>query len=145
MANELIVKRSLEIKAPASRVWDILTDPEHTKKYMFGCEVISDWKPGSTLIWKGAADGIVYVKGNLVRLEKEKLFEFTVFDPNAGIDDIPANYTTVTIELTPENSSTTLTVTQGDFAGMADGENRFMSAEAGWDMVLPRIKEMAEK
>jgi uncharacterized protein YndB with AHSA1/START domain len=145
MANELIVKRSLEIKAPASRVWDILTDPEHTKKYMFGCEVISDWKPGSTLIWKGAADGIVYVKGNLVRLEKEKLFEFTVFDPNAGIDDIPANYTTVTIELTPENSSTTLTVTQGDFAGMADGENRFMSAEAGWDMVLPRIKEMAEQ
>jgi uncharacterized protein YndB with AHSA1/START domain len=145
MANELIVKRSLEIKAPASRVWDILTDPEHTKKYMFGCEVFSDWKPGSTLIWKGAADGIVYVKGNLVRLEKEKLFEFTVFDPNAGIDDIPANYTTVTIELTPENSSTTLTVTQGDFAGMADGENRFMSAEAGWDMVLPRIKEMAEQ
>ncbi|MEW6144428.1 MAG: SRPBCC domain-containing protein [Thermodesulfobacteriota bacterium] len=145
MAYELIVKRSLEIKAPASRVWEVLTDPEHTKKYMFGCEVISDWTPGSPLIWKGAADGIVYVKGNLVRLEKEWLFEFTVFDPNAGLDDIPANYSTVTIVLTPGNGSTTLSVTQGDFAGMADGENRFMSAEAGWDMVLPKIKEMAEQ
>jgi uncharacterized protein YndB with AHSA1/START domain len=145
MTNDLVVRRSLEIKAPAPRVWDILTGPEHTKKYMFGCEVVSDWTPGSPLIWRGAADGIVYVKGSLVRLEKERLFEFTVFDPNAGIEDIPANYTTVSMELAAGSGSTILSVTQGDFTGMADGENRFMSAEAGWDMVLPKIKEMAEQ
>jgi uncharacterized protein YndB with AHSA1/START domain len=145
MTNDLVVRRSLEIKAPESRVWDILTDPEHTKKYMFGCEVVSDWTPGSPLIWRGAADGIVYVKGSLVRLEKERLFEFTVFDPNAGIEDIPANYTTVSMELAAGSGSTILSVTQGDFTGMADGENRFMSTEAGWDMVLPKIKEMAEQ
>ena len=145
MTKELVVKRSSNIKAPASRVWEILTDPEHTKKYMFGCEVISDWKIGSPLLWKGAKDGIVYVKGRLLTLDKEKLFEFTVFDPNSGIEDVPSNYSTVTIELTPENGKTALSVTQGDFAGMADGKNRFMSAEAGWDMVLPKIKEMAEQ
>jgi uncharacterized protein YndB with AHSA1/START domain len=126
-------------------VWEVLTEPEHTKKYMFGCELISDWTPGSPLIWRGAADGIVYVKGNLISLDEEKLFEFTVFDPNAGIEDVPANYSTVIIELIPGDGFTTLIVTQGDFAGMADGENRFLSAEAGWDMVLPKIKEMAEQ
>ncbi|HSC35678.1 MAG TPA: SRPBCC domain-containing protein [Thermodesulfobacteriota bacterium] len=144
MAKELVVRRSLTIKAPASRVWEILTDPEHTKKYMFGCEAISDWKPGSPLIWKGAKDGVIYVKGQLLALDQEKLFRFTVFDPNSGIEDVPSNYTTVTIELTPGNGSTVLSITQGDFAGMADGNNRFMSAEAGWDMVLPKIKETAE-
>jgi uncharacterized protein YndB with AHSA1/START domain len=144
MVKELVVRRSLTIKAPAPRVWEILTDPEHTKKYMFGCEVISDWKIGSPLLWKGAKDGVIYVKGNLLALDKEKLFEFTVFDPNSGIEDAPSNYSTVTIELTPGNGSTALSVTQGDFAGMADGNNRFMSTEAGWDMVLPKIKEMAE-
>jgi uncharacterized protein YndB with AHSA1/START domain len=145
MSIGLIVRRSLEIKATTSRVWEVLTEPEHTKKYMFGCEVISDWTPGSPLIWRGAADGIVYVKGNLISLDEEKLFEFTVFDPNAGIEDVPANYSTVIIELIPGDGFTTLIVTQGDFAGMADGENRFLSAEAGWDMVLPKIKEMAEQ
>ena len=144
MAKELVVKRSLNIKAPARRVWEILTDPGHTQKYMFGCEVVSDWKIGSALLWKGASDGVIYVKGNLLRLEKEKLFEFTVFDPNSGIEDVPSNYSTVTIELTPGNGGTLLSVTQGDFAGMADGKNRFMSAEAGWDVVLPKIQEMAE-
>jgi len=145
MTNELIVRRSIEIKAPVRRIWEILTDPEHTKKYMFGCEVVSDWNIGSPLIWRGAADGIVYVKGDLLALVKEKIFSFTVFDPNAGIEDVPANYTTVIIELVPGDGSTTLTVTQGDFTGMADAENRFMSTEAGWDMVLPRIKELAEQ
>lgn len=144
MAKELVVRRSLTIKAPASRVWEILTDPEHTKKYMFGCEAISDWKPVSPLIWKGAKDGVIYVKGQLLALDQEKLFRFTVFDPNSGIEDVPSNYTTVTIGLTPGNGSTVLSITQGDFAGMADGNNRFMSAEAGWDMVLPKIKETAE-
>lgn len=144
MAKELVVRRSLTIKAPASRVWEILTGPEHTKKYMFGCEAVSDWTIGSPLIWKGAADGVIYVKGQLLALEKERLFKFTTFDPNSGIDDAPSNYTTVTIELTPGNGSTGLSITQGDFAGMADGNNRLMSAEAGWDMVLPKLKEMAE-
>ena len=144
MAKDLVVRRSLTIKAPASRVWEILTDPEHTKKYMFGCEAVSDWTIGSPLIWKGARDGVIYVKGQLLALDQEKLFQFTAFDPNSGIEDAPSNYTTVTIELTPENGSTALSITQGDFAGMADGNNRFMSAEAGWDIVLPKIKEMAE-
>ena len=145
MADELVVRRSIEIKAPARRIWELLTDPGHTVKYMFGCEVISDWNIGSPLLWKGAADGVVYVKGNLIALEKEKLFSFTVFDPNAGIEDTPSNYTTVVIELTPVNGTTALTVTQGDFTGVVDGRNRFMSTEAGWDMVLPRIKELAEE
>jgi uncharacterized protein YndB with AHSA1/START domain len=145
MTNELIVRRSIEIKAPARRIWEILTDPEHTKKYMFGCEIVSDWDIGSPLIWRGAADGVVYVKGDLLALVKEKIFSFTVFDPNAGIEDVPSNYTTVIMELTPGDDSTTLTVTQGNFTGMADAENRFMSTEAGWDMVLPRIKELAEQ
>jgi uncharacterized protein YndB with AHSA1/START domain len=145
MTNELIVRRSIEIKAPARRIWEILTDPEHTKKYMFGCEIVSDWDIGSALIWRGAADGVVYVKGDLLALVKEKIFSFTVFDPNAGIEDAPSNYTTVVMELIPGDDSTTLTVTQGNFTGMADAENRFLSAEAGWDMVLPRIKELAEQ
>ncbi len=145
MANELVIKRSIDIKAPASKVWETLTDPEHTKKYMFGCEVISDWKIGSPIEWKGASDGVVYVKGKLLALDEEKLFKFTVFDPNSGIDDVPSNYTTVSMVLTPGDGLTTLSVMQGDFSGMINGESRFIDAETGWDLALPKLKEAAEK
>ena len=93
---------------------------------------------------EGAADGIVYVKGNLLKIEKEKLLQFTVFDPNMGIEDVPSNYSTVTFELS-SNSYTMLSVTQGDFAKMAESEKRYNDTVAGWDSVFPKIKELAEK
>ena len=71
---ELLVKNSITITAQASKVWDVLTNPEQTKKYMFGCETVSDWKPGSTLEWKGnyEGQGMVFVKGNIVNIIPEK-------------------------------------------------------------------------
>ena len=63
--KELIIKKSIKINSNSTKVWDVLTNPEHTKEYMFGCEVISDWKIGSPIIWKGL-DGKVYVKDKIV-------------------------------------------------------------------------------
>ena len=143
--KELIVKKSIKINSSASKIWEVLTNPEFTKQYMFGCELISDWKVGSAVIWKGAADGKVYVKGNLLKIETEKLLQFTVFDPNMGIEDTPSNYTTVTFELTSENNNVTLSVSQGDFAKIAEGEKRYNDTIAGWDLVSPKIKELSEK
>ena len=57
MNQLLIVKNTITINAPASKVWDALTNPEQTKKYMFGCETVSDWRKGSPLLWKGNYEG----------------------------------------------------------------------------------------
>lgn len=80
----LIVKNDIAIYAPASIVWNALTDPVQTKKYMFGCEAISDWKIGSPLLWKGAYEGkeMVFVKGNIIDIQPAKYFAYTVIDPN---------------------------------------------------------------
>ena len=48
--ESLFVKNIININAPALKVWDALVNPEQTKKYMFGCETVSDWKPGSPLL-----------------------------------------------------------------------------------------------
>ena len=73
MENKLTVTDSVTIDATPSRVWDTLVNPSMTRKYMFDCEAVSDWKPGSGLIWKGATDGKVYVTGNVVEIENERL------------------------------------------------------------------------
>jgi len=145
MTNELIVRESIEIHAPAARVWTVLTDPGYTKQYMFNCEAISDWQPGSPLIWRGATNGVVYVKGNIEKIEPAKLLQYTTFDPNApDLEDVPSNYTTVTDELSESDGRTRLNVTQGDFAGVVDGEKRFGDANSGWAGVLQKIKALAE-
>ena len=145
MKKELVVRKSITLSADISKVWEALTNPEMTKKYMYGCEAISDWKVGSSLIWKGAADGIVYVKGNIVNITPGKLLHYTTFDPNSNLEDLPSNYLTVTIELSQEKGQTTLSVTQGDFAEAANGEKRYHDTVGGWDFALKGLKEVVEK
>jgi len=45
-----IVKKSIAISAGLQAVWGNLTNPEQTKKYMFGCETVSNWKVGNPLL-----------------------------------------------------------------------------------------------
>ena len=149
MSNELFVRNSITIDAPAEKVWDILTNPEQTKKYMFGCETVSDWKPGSSLLWKGDYEGkeMVFVKGDIVDIDPGKYLAYTTIDPNSTIDDVSENYLTVTYTLSETNGQLLLTVTQGDYTKVADGERRYKEASnngEGWNPLLVEIKKIAE-
>src|SRR6187455_2093941 len=106
----LFIKNSITINAPASKVWNALVNPEQTKKYMFGCEAISEWRKGSSLLWKGQHEGkeMVFVKGSVADIQPERFLAYTVIDPNSTNEDIPENYLTVTYELRSENGTTAL-------------------------------------
>lgn len=144
------VQNTISINAPADKVWDALTNPVQTKKYMFGCETVSDWRQGSPLLWRMEYEGkdLVAVKGDIVDIKPGELLAYTVIDPNnPTIEDKPENYLTVTYELSPENDSTLLTVTQGDYNKVADGEKRYAEAYnngEGWNPILVQIKAIAE-
>ena len=148
MSAPLIVKNSIAINAPAAKVWDALVNPEQTKKYMFGCETVSDWKPGSDLLWRGNYEGkdMVFVKGKIVEIIPEKFLSYTTIDPNSGIEDIPENYLTVTYDLKEENGQILLTATQGDYSTVGDGEKRFRETleGGGWQPILDEIKKLVE-
>ena len=147
MAAPLIIKNQVTIHATVTKVWDALTNPEQTKKYMFGCETVSDWKPGSKLLWKGTYEGkeMVFVKGNIVEIIPPAFLSYTVIDPNSAIEDIPENYLTVIYNLSEENEYTVLTVTQGDYSKVADGEKRYQESYnngEGWNPILAEIKKL---
>ena len=146
----LLIKNTISIKAPISNVWDALINPEQTKKYMFGCETVSDWKVGSSLLWKGSYDGkeMVFVSGKIIAFKPESLLIYTTFDPNSTMVDIPENHLTVTYELETLNDQTILTVTQGDYNKVAEGEKRYKESYTngeGWNPILVEIKKMLEK
>jgi uncharacterized protein YndB with AHSA1/START domain len=150
MHPPLIITNKITIDAPAAVVWDALVNPSQTKKYMFGCETVSDWKPGSALLWQGSYEGkqMVFVKGYIVSIEPERLLTYTVIDPNNSlIPDIPENYLTVTYTLKEEKEETLLTVTQGDYSKVAEGEKRYQDSYnngEGWNPILVQIKQLVE-
>lgn len=150
MSKPLEIINSIEIKAPISKVWDTLVNPVQTKKYMFGCETISDWKPGSELLWEGEYEGkkMIFVKGTILDIKPEKFLAYTTIDPNSTIDDKSENYLTVTYQLTEKDNKTIFTVKQGDYSKVAEGERRYQESYnngEGWNPILVQIKEIAEE
>ena len=149
MSKPLFVKNSIVINASAAKVWDALVNPEQTKKYMFGCETVSDWKVGSPLLWRGEYEGkeMVFVKGTIVDIKPGKFLAYTTIDPNSTIDDLSENYLTVTYDLSVENGQTLFTVTQGDYSKVGEGERRYTEAYnngEGWNPILVQIKKLVE-
>ena len=144
-----IVKNSITINASIQKVWDVLVNPEQTKKYMFGCETVTDWKVGSELLWRGNYEGkeMVFVKGFILEIQPEKLLKYTVIDPNATYPHTPENHLNVLYELIYSNNQTTLTVSQDGFETAADGEKRFTDVSNngdGWNPILKLIKGVVE-
>ncbi len=75
------------------------------------------------------------------------LLEYSTFDPNSSIQDIPENYLNVTYKLKELNGETLLSVSQGDYALVADGDRRYNESYnngLGWQPILESIKQLVE-
>ena len=142
MKNKLTGKASTTINAPASEVWQALTTPEIIKKYFFGTNAISDWKVGSPILFKGVWEGKSYEdKGTILKVERNKLFQYKYWSSMSGIEDKPENYVTITYELSEKNDKTTLTVTQENIPDEKTKEH----SEQNWKKVLADLKKLLEK
>lgn len=144
-----IVENHVTINGTLSQVWDMLTNPQKTKLYMFGCETVTDWKPGSELLWSGVYEGraMVFVKGYVLEIIPEKLLKYSVIDPNATYPHIPENHLNITYKLSEKDGHVQLTVSQDGFETAADGEKRFEEVSnkgEGWNPILLEIKKLIE-
>ena len=146
MSKPLIIVKQTVFNATEVELWDLLTNPLKTKQYMYGCEVLSQWKVGSPILWKGTQeDGqeVIHVKGVITEILPGKKVSFTMLDPNMGIEDTPENYVHLSYELYSTLSGTELKLTQ-DFTGTKNAESRYEESMQGWDMVLDSMRKMLE-
>ncbi len=141
MAN-LTATVSRTIHAPASKVWQALTDPAQIKEYLFGTDTVSDWKKGSSITYSGVWEGKSYQdKGTIINIVPEKLLHTTYFSSMSGKEDKPENYANVIYELKPVNGDTLITLKQDNIAD--DAQLKHM--EQNWGMVLDGMKKLLEK
>lgn len=141
MAENLIAKASIDIKATPAEVWHALTDPAMIKQYLFGTTVECDWKEGSAITYRGEWQGKAYEdKGTIMKIEPEHLLETTYWSSLGGKEDKPENYNLVRYELEPVAEGTKLTITQDNNAT----EEARAHSEQNWNMVLQTIKKLLE-
>ena len=142
MDKDLIAKASININASSERVWDALVNPEAIKQYMFGTNVVSDWREGSSIIWKGEWQGKTYEdKGTILQLKPGRKIQYSHFSPLSGFPDKPENYHIVTVEISVKENQTHVLLTQDNNA--TDEERT--DSEKNWEMMLVGLKKFVEQ
>jgi len=128
------VQRSIEINAPASKVWQVFTDPAVTRQ--IGGEYVSDWKVGSSFGWKGL-DGKMITNGTILKIEPENLLQHNLFNSVGSVNSV------ITYEFSEKNGVTTLYAREDFTQPVIDKE--YADAAKGWEAALLSVKETAEK
>jgi uncharacterized protein YndB with AHSA1/START domain len=141
MEKNLIARASTVIDAPRATVWNALVNPQLIKQYMFGTNVVSDWREGSPIVWKGEWQGRSYEdRGVILQLKPRTRLQYSHFSPLSGLPDEPQNYHTVTVELSGEGNQTRVTLAQDKNASEQAREH----SEGNWSMMLAGLKGLLE-
>lgn len=142
MASEKILNKTISIHSSTSKVWDALTNPEIVKEWLYGTNMISDWKVGNPILFTGNWQGTDYTdKGTILKFEIGKVLQYNYWSAFSGLPDSPENYSVITFELTSNDDGTILTLTQSHFAT----DLMYEHSDKNWGSTLDLMKRMIEK
>jgi uncharacterized protein YndB with AHSA1/START domain len=142
LSKELISKSSIDINAPSSEIWEALVKPEIAKEYFFGAEIVTDWKVGSSIKFKGEFNGNKYEeKGVLINVEPNSQLQYSHWSHFDGLPDEPENYRTWTFDITEKNRTTLLTISEDNIPS----EKQRSRSDEFWNEALLKIKRLVEK
>jgi Activator of Hsp90 ATPase homolog 1-like protein len=77
----------------------------------------------------------------ILQLKPERVLQYSHFSPLSGQSDVPENYHTVTIELSPKRTGTILMLSQDNNSTEEDREH----SEKNWGMMLTGLMQVLEK
>lgn len=141
MNRKFTARATATVHAPISKVWQSLVNPEIIKQYLFDTEVVTDWQVGSPIVYKGIWQGKPFVdKGEILKIEPERLLMSTHWSPLSGVPDTPENYHTVTYTLSENGDSTEVTITQDNNSTEQEKDH----SESNWETVLAGMKKLLE-
>jgi uncharacterized protein YndB with AHSA1/START domain len=138
MADKIEV--SIDIAAPADKVWAALTEPRLVKTYMMGAALETDWVVGHPITWSGEYKGKPYQdKGVVKAVQPGVLLTVTHWSPLSGLADKAENYHMVTYQVVGHGGHTHLTLTQENLTGTSPEQSR-----KNWEPMLDGLKRMLE-
>jgi uncharacterized protein YndB with AHSA1/START domain len=127
------------IRTTREQLWAALTTPEFMKKYWFGMNVQTDWKPGSP--WKLVfPDGRVADTGEIVEIDQPRRLVLrwrNEFRPELHEE----GYARCVMELEPAGEVVKLTITH---ELDKPGSKLIEAVSGGWPKILSSLKTLLE-
>jgi uncharacterized protein YndB with AHSA1/START domain len=141
--GSLTAENSVEINAPAAKVWDVLVKPGFIRQWDEVPEGYGDdpLNMGSEMAWE--SEGGKIVKLVVIEYEPLELLQLSLFNSSWTVQPAPGEIT-YTYTLTETDGSTQLTIQVGDFSILPDGQDYYdASLEFVKDAAI-KIKQLAE-
>jgi uncharacterized protein YndB with AHSA1/START domain len=140
------IEKSIELKAPVSRVWRALTDHQEFGEW-FEVKLDGPFVPGKVSAGRVTYPGYEHIKFELVtqKLETERFFAFSwhpyAIDPNVDYSNEPS--TLVEFRLESRDKSTVLYLTESGFDALPKDRRfeAFRKNEEGWIEQMQNIEE----
>lgn len=131
-----VLKRTLEIDAPAGEVWRVLTTPELVREwaaaYLDGISVRTSWREGEKITWK-APNGATRSCGTVAAFKPGRLLKLDYpDDPRGPFSD--------TFEIAANDRITRLEFTTGPLT-----EAELEALEGPTEEAIREIKSLAEE
>ena len=134
------------VNAPPAAVWTALTNASSLKQFFFGSDIVTDWRIGSPIRFRGNWKGKPYEdKGTIQSFDVDGRLAFTHWSPLSKLEDKPENYHIVSFDLRPVSGGTEVVLTQinqNDNEPLTP-ENRQEYAK-NWSMLLDGLKKSVE-
>lgn len=140
------IEREIVVAAPAERLWEVLTRPEHVDRWFEGMTTQVDLRPGGAMVLVSEEFG--KIEAVVEQVEPPRRFAFRwARHPDTPVAEGSA--TLVEFTLTPEGEGTRVRVVESGFASTdAVKVDQARHAEAnsqGWRQVLDSLRRYGER
>ena len=138
MKSNYTSRTSIQLNNSTAAVWKFLLNTELASKYFHGAQVITDWKKGNPILFKGEFNGNKYEeKGTILAVVPESILQYSHWSGFDGLPDLSENYRTWSFELITENN-TILSVSEDNIPT----EKQQKRSDEFWTEVLNTIKQL---
>jgi uncharacterized protein YndB with AHSA1/START domain len=140
------IQRTIDIKAPVSRVWKALTDSREFGQW-FRAKIDQPFRIGETSTGFMAYPGYEHLKweAKILKMELEKLFSFLwpPYTENSPVDLSQEPWQLVEFRLEEIPGGTRLTVTESGFEKLSPAirDDARRGNEQGWDIQMNNVLE----
>jgi uncharacterized protein YndB with AHSA1/START domain len=143
MNHDLKVTGTKTMNSTPEKVWDVLTNPELIKEYLFGTQTVTDWQVGSSIVFQGEYNGQKYSDhGIILSFIPARELQYSYWSAFYGVEDKPENYAIVTclVDIIDNTQTQLQWIMQG-----YTSEAGYQHSLQGMDAFMNQIKGIAER
>jgi uncharacterized protein YndB with AHSA1/START domain len=143
MNKNLIASSTILINSTPQKIWDVLTNPEKVKIYLFGTKIKTDWKKGNPISFEGEYQGKTYNdKGIVIDYQPLQTISYSYWNSFSGLENKTENYAIVNYKI--EEQGEGIYIFTWHQQGFVSEEVK-CHTEKGLIAMLEEIKKIAEE